>query len=133
MGAGLGGGSSNAAAVLLALPALAGKPIPYPESGSFGRNRSAATFRFSCTAVQRLGLGRGTELYPLPDQPAALALIVVSTGVHVSTPEAYRALGTGDVTNALTSAAESPILREFQTIAWDLAGSIGGSVWINFR
>ena len=64
-----------------------------------------------------LGLGRGTELYPLPDLPAHHAL-VVSTGIHVSTPEAYRSLE-----RSLTSSDDSPILREFQTIAWTLNGS----------
>jgi 4-diphosphocytidyl-2-C-methyl-D-erythritol kinase len=44
---------------------------------------------------------------------------VLSTGIHLSTTDAYRALKRP----ALTSPAESPILREFQTIAWRLAGS----------
>ena len=65
-----------------------------------------------------IGLGRGSELYPLPDLPLHHAL-VVSTGVHVSTAEAYRALGRPG-TDALTSASESPILREFQAIGWSL-------------
>ncbi len=120
MGAGLGGGSSNAAAVLLALPGLAGKPI---ASGQLVRlaetlGSDVPYFLLGGTAM---ALGRGTELYPLPDLPSHHAL-VVSTGVHVSTAEAYQSLKR-DVTNALTSTATSPILREFQTIAWSLEKS----------
>jgi 4-diphosphocytidyl-2-C-methyl-D-erythritol kinase len=119
LGAGLGGGSSNAAAVLLALPALARRPMEWPELVRLAESLGSDVpfFLLGGTAV---GLGRGTELYPLPDLPAHPALIV-STGIHVSTAEAYRALGR-DVTNALTSPADSPILREFQTIASTLAG-----------
>ncbi len=118
MGAGLGGGSSNAATVLLALPALVGRPIPQPELVRLAETLGSDVpfFLYGGTA---LGLGRGTELYPLPDQPSRAAL-VISTGLHVSTSDAYRTLGR-DVTNALTSQADSPILREFQTIAWTLA------------
>jgi 4-diphosphocytidyl-2-C-methyl-D-erythritol kinase len=117
MGAGLGGGSSNAAAVLIALPALAGKPVPMAERVRLAETLGSDVpfFLLGGTAV---GLGRGTELYPLPDQPAHHAL-VISTGVHVSTAEAYRALG-HNVTDALTSRQQSPILREFQTVAWAL-------------
>lgn len=118
MGAGLGGGSSNAAAVLIALPALSGRPLPLPELVRLAETLGSDV-PFFLHGGTALGLGRGTEIYPLPDQPARAAL-VVATGTHVSTPEAYRALGR-DVTNALTSHAESPILREFQTVAWRLA------------
>jgi 4-diphosphocytidyl-2-C-methyl-D-erythritol kinase len=118
MGAGLGGGSSNAAAVLLALPALAGKRVPMPELIRLAETLGSDVpfFLYGGTA---LGIGRGTELYPLPDLPA-YHVLVVSTGVHVSTVLAYHALNR-DVTNALTSPASSPILREFQTISWNLA------------
>lgn len=117
MGAGLGGGSSNAASVLIALPALAGKPIPFPDLVRFAETLGSDVpfFLYGGTA---LGLGRGSELYPLPDQPAR-PVLVVSTGVHVSTPDAYRALAR-EAANALTSPAQSPILREFQTIGWAL-------------
>ena len=119
MGTGLGGGSSNAAAVLLTLPALAGKPISQP--GLFRLAESLGSdvpfFLYGGTA---LGLGRGTEIYPLPDLPA-LPVLIVSSGTHVSTRDAYAALGR-NVRDPLTSPAESPILREFQTIAWTLEG-----------
>jgi 4-diphosphocytidyl-2-C-methyl-D-erythritol kinase len=119
MGAGLGGGSSNAAAVLLALPALLGKSIPLVDLLELAESLGSDVpfFLQGGTAV---GLGRGTEFYPLPDEPARAALIV-STGIHVSTAEAYRALNR-EATVALTSPAESHILREFQSIAWELDG-----------
>ncbi len=119
MGAGLGGGSSNAAAVLIALPALAARPLPLAELVRLAETLGSDV-PFFLHGGTALGLGRGTEVYPLPDQPARAALVVAS-GIHVSTHEAYRALGR-DVTTALTSDAESPILREFQIVAWTLAG-----------
>ena len=120
MGAGLGGGSSNAAAVLLALPKLAGKHISRAELFRLAESLGSDVPFFLCGGTA-LGVGRGTEIYPLPDLPAASALIVAS-GIHVSTREAYAALGR-NVPDPLTSAPESPILREFQTIAWTLDGS----------
>src|SRR5277367_4914292 len=66
MGGGLGGGSSNAAAVLLALPVLLKKPLGIEKlmelAASLGSD--VPYFLLGGTAV---GLGRGTELYPLPD------------------------------------------------------------------
>ena len=125
MGAGLGGGSSNAAAALLALTALAGKQVPFPQLLRLGE-QLGSDVPFFFHGGTALGLGRGTELYPLPDQPPRPAL-VIATGVHVSTAEAYRVLGRqaqgeGDshVTNALTSPRKSPILGEFQVITWNL-------------
>ncbi len=120
MGAGLGGGSSNAAAVLTALPALAGRRIPMADWVRLAESLGSDVpfFLYGGTAV---GLGRGTELYPLPDRPTQFA-VVVSTGIHVSTADAYRALNF-PVTNSLTSPVESPILGEFQTIAWGLSRS----------
>jgi 4-diphosphocytidyl-2-C-methyl-D-erythritol kinase len=122
MGAGLGGGSSNAAAVLLALPALAGRRIKR-ETLSLWAETLGSDVPFFLYGGTALGIGRGSELYPLPDIPA-YHVLVVSTGIHVSTAEAYAGLGRS-VTNALTSARESPILREFQAIAWALESAKG--------
>ena len=117
LGAGLGGGSSDAAAVLIALPALAGKHIPFPDLVRLAESLGSDV-PFFLQGGTALGVGRGSEIYPLPDLPPTIALLV-SPGIHVSTANAYRALNR----TALTSPAESPILREFQTIAWNLAGS----------
>lgn len=126
MGAGLGGGSSNAAAVLAALPALAGRRVPAADLVRLAESLGSDV-PFFLHGGTALGLGRGTELYPLPDQPRQSA-VIVSTGIHVSTSEAYLALNRSEqtaanssVTNALTSPVDSPILGEFQTIAWGLA------------
>jgi 4-diphosphocytidyl-2-C-methyl-D-erythritol kinase len=114
MGAGLGGGSSDAAAVLLALPVLAGRSIPLERllliAESLGSD--VPFFLLGGTAV---GLGKGEELYPLPDLPPRAGLLV-SPGIHVSTPGAYKDLGA-----ALTPAAAK--LLDFQRSAADPLGS----------
>ena len=126
LGSGLGGGSSNGAAVLIALPALAGKRL---EIGELQRLASwlGSDVPFFLYGGTALGLGRGTELYPLPDLPAHPG-VVVSTGIHVSTAQAYRDLERPlledtefqDVMDSLTSPDGSPILGEFQAVAWSI-------------
>ncbi len=66
MGGGLGGGSSDAAAILLALPALAGKTLPTETllELAAGLGSDVPFFLFGGSAVAQ---GRGTELYGLPD------------------------------------------------------------------
>lgn len=90
MGAGLGGGSSNAATTLLAIPALAGKWISFEDLAKLG-TQLGSDVPFFLLGGTALGLGRGTELHPLPDlQP--FPAIIVTPGIHVSTQEAYAAL-----------------------------------------
>lgn len=107
MGGGLGGGSSNAAAVLLALPVLAGRSIPFEKLQELAANLGSdvAFFLLGGTA---LGLGRGEELYGLPEI-AQDPILVISTGLHVSTADAYQALGRG-----LTSPDSSRYSNEFR-------------------
>ena len=90
MGGGLGGGSTDAAAVLLALPELTGKRLAWDRLVEIaaGLGSDVPFFLMGGTAI---GLGRGTELYPIADAKAAHVLLV-TPGIHVSTPEAYRAL-----------------------------------------
>ena len=114
MGGGLGGGSSNAAAVLLALPVLAGVRVRDQELMELasGLGSDVPFFLLGGTA---LGLGRGTEVYPLPEMAAAPGLLV-TPDVQVSTPEAYRALARGP--GELTSAAWSRNMNSFQSFVW---------------
>ncbi len=90
MGGGLGGGSSNAAAVLLALPVLLGKPLKPAKLHEIASELGSDVpfFLYGGTA---LGLGRGTELFPLADAPATRGWLL-APGIHVSTADAYRAL-----------------------------------------
>ncbi|MCX6636382.1 MAG: 4-(cytidine 5'-diphospho)-2-C-methyl-D-erythritol kinase, partial [Acidobacteria bacterium] len=89
-GAGMGGGSSDAAAVLLALPVLAGKRADLETLIELG-GRLGSDVPFFLLGGTAVALGRGSELYPLPDVPARHGLAVMPP-VQVSTPEAYRAL-----------------------------------------
>ena len=111
MGAGLGGGSSDAAAVLLALPALAGRRIAMPKLIELAAELGSDVpfFLLGGTAV---ALGRGTELYPLPDGPARNGLLI-APNLHVSTAEAYRALAP-----RLTTESQQNKIVSFQSRAW---------------
>lgn len=111
MGAGLGGGSSDAAAVLLALPALAGKTIPFDVLHGLAA-QLGSDVPFFLHGGTALGLGRGEELYPLPDQPSARGLLVVPD-IHSATAEAYR-----DLSRTLTSIALQNKLSSFQREVW---------------
>ena len=90
MGGGLGGGSSNAAAVLLGLPVLLGRPLTLGKLHELAAELGSDVpfFLYGGTV---LGLGRGTELYPLADVPATRGMLV-TPGVHVATAAAYQDL-----------------------------------------
>ena len=68
MGAGLGGGSSDAAAVLLALPVLTGRPLPLAKLAELGQ-QLGSDVPFFLLGGRAVGIGRGSELFPLPDAP----------------------------------------------------------------
>jgi 4-diphosphocytidyl-2-C-methyl-D-erythritol kinase len=117
MGAGLGGGSSNAAAVLLALPALTGRRVPMETLSAVGQ-ALGSDVPFFLHGGAALGIGRGSELYPLPDIRAYGVL--VTPGVHVSTPEAYRDLNRPALEHydPLTTGSSPLDTRSFQSLAW---------------
>src|SRR5258708_774478 len=66
MGGGLGGGSSDAAAVLLALPVLAGRRLPLDALTSLGSTLGSDVPFFLCGGTA-IAVDRGTEVYVLPD------------------------------------------------------------------
>ena len=111
LGGGLGGGSTNAAAVLLALPPLIGKPLPLEKLMELA-SELGSDVPFFLLGGTALGIDRGTELYPLPDRPAHPVLII-TPDIHSSTPEAYRALE-----RKAEHPATAAILRNFQEFAW---------------
>jgi 4-diphosphocytidyl-2-C-methyl-D-erythritol kinase len=121
-GAGLGGGSSDAAAVLLALPALAGFPAPLGELTGLAA-ALGSDVPFFLHGGTALGLGRGTELYPLPEAPA-MGGLVVAPEVRIATKDAYQALG-----RKLTTKPRSPMIDKFQALSWLLDRGLSAETW----
>lgn len=113
LGGGLGGGSTDAAAVLLALPVLAGKVMPMETLRDLAA-RLGSDVPFFLEGGTALGLGRGEELYPLPDAPLGPVLLL-APGIHVSTPEAYAALA-----RQLTFHSSSHSINSFRSFVWSL-------------
>ncbi len=113
MGGGLGGGSTDAAAVLLALPVLAGRDLSLGQLVALA-SELGSDVPFFLLGGTALGLGRGTELYPLPDAGPAYGLLV-TPDIHVSTAEAYRALERG-----LTLTVDSNSMNSFRALCWSL-------------
>jgi 4-diphosphocytidyl-2-C-methyl-D-erythritol kinase len=91
MGGGLGGGSSNAAVMLLALHQLWDVPFSVKETLELAASLGADVpfFLFGGTAV---GVGRGSEVFPLPEIMAHHLLLVIPP-IEVSTREVYAAVG----------------------------------------
>lgn len=87
VGAGLGGGSSDAAAALLALSELWTAGLASGELAALAAELGADV-PFFFHGGTMLGLGRGDQLRPLPDRPACWVVLLVPP-FGVSTREAY--------------------------------------------
>ena len=86
--AGLGGGSSDGAAALLAVNQLAGNAVPRHELLQFAARLGSDVAFFLAQAPLALAWGHGERLLRLPPLPAAPALLLTPP-VGVSTAEAY--------------------------------------------
>ena len=88
--AGMGGGSSDGAAVLRALNRLCGKPFSLPELEALGASLGS-DIPFCVAGGTALAEGRGEVLSPLPDLPAC-RFVIVKPRFSVSTPELFSKL-----------------------------------------
>ncbi|MBA3346158.1 MAG: 4-(cytidine 5'-diphospho)-2-C-methyl-D-erythritol kinase [Gemmatimonadales bacterium] len=86
--AGLGGGSSDTAAALLAVNRLAANAVPRHELLQFAARLGSDVPFFLSGALLALGWGHGERLLRLPPLPAAPALLL-SPATKVATAEAY--------------------------------------------
>lgn len=125
MGGGLGGGSTDAAAMLLALPVLTGRAIAWDRLVEIGA-ALGSDVPFFLVGGTALGMGRGTELYPTRDIEAAQG-ILVAPGIHVSTPGAYKALG-----RPLTWGSSSPKISNSQRVALAIGRERIAGDWSEF-
>jgi 4-diphosphocytidyl-2-C-methyl-D-erythritol kinase len=111
---GLGGGSSDAAAVLLALDGMLGLRLGRLGLHPLAR-RLGADVPYFLSGGTALGLARGDEVYPLARQIDA-HLVIVAPGIGVSTPAVFRRLDA-----SLTPRENSSTIYRF--VSSDLDGS----------
>lgn len=114
MAAGLGGGSSDAAAALVAGARLSGRRIE-PRRLTEIAASLGADVPFFLLGGRALGVGRGDEIYPLVDGPRKAVVVVLARGSAVSTAEAYRWLD-----RKLTKAAVAHKIWDSCARSWSL-------------
>lgn len=90
VGAGLGGGSSNAAATLLGLQKLYGVDIPGDQLLALGSSLGADVAFFLVESRSAWATGIGEKLFPVDNFPLVWFLIVFPQ-LHISTQWAYQA------------------------------------------
>ncbi len=112
-GRGLGGGSSDAAAALRGYLRLTRRTLPDVRLIEIAASLGADV-PFFLFGGRALGIGRGDEIYPLPDIAKRALLIVSPFDIHVPTADAYRWLKAP----ALTKSASTPKLWEFCALCW---------------
>ena len=84
---GLGGASSNAVAALLGLERTLKKPLPAVEKLRIAAEVGSDLPLFLVGGTV-LGVGRGEEVYPLPDLPS-IHCVLAAPEIGVSTPKAF--------------------------------------------
>ena len=121
--AGLGGGSSDAAATLHAVNGLAGNAVPRHELLHLAARLGADVAFFASGAPLALAWGRGERMVRFPAPPPAPALVAVPA-VPVATPEAYRWWDDANPAPAL----RGPVVFDAEAFAtWGGIGRLGGN------
>ena len=129
MGGGLGGGSTDAAAMLLALPALLDHPTPLTTLHHLATQLGSDP-PFFLLGGTALATGRGEILESLPDQPNIHG-VLLAPGLHISTPDAYRALSRPSQ-SGLTERSQVGIMERFRSLVRSLHEIQQPAVWARF-
>ncbi|MBK8291213.1 MAG: 4-(cytidine 5'-diphospho)-2-C-methyl-D-erythritol kinase [Flammeovirgaceae bacterium] len=108
MGAGLGGGSSDAAFMLRSLNSLFGLNLSVEQLNTYAA-KLGSDCSFFVTDTPKLGSGRGEILQPTPVSLKGLYLVIVKPTIHISTAEAYASVKPKEPSISLSAILESPI------------------------
>jgi 4-diphosphocytidyl-2-C-methyl-D-erythritol kinase len=111
-GAGLGGGSSDAAATLHSLNALAGNPLAADALMQLGHSLGSDVPFFVSGSPLALGWSRGERLLALPPLPRRPVLVVAPATASV-TADAYRQLAERRARDGYTAPARAMLTSEF--------------------
>ena len=115
---GLGGGSSDAAAALIGMLRLMKKKLPLERLIEIAASLGADV-PFFLFGGRALAVGRGDEIYPLPDGPKRVVLVVSPRNMGVSTKEAYEWVST-----ELTNRPRPPTIWRFCALCWSRPGRV---------
>jgi len=121
---GLGAGSANAVAALLGLEQELGLELPAPDRLQLAAEIGSDVPLFLIGGAV-VGLGRGEEVYPLPDFPSCECVIAVPE-VSVSTPEAFRDWDQRNLTPGANSDTLKRLSRSLASV-WSAPHSSGVS------
>ncbi len=117
-GAGLGGGSSDAAAALIGYLRLTRRKLPLPQLLSLA-STLGADVPFFLFGGRALGVNKGDEIYPLPASVSGSVLVVFPSGIRVPTSDAYRWLNAAAL-DSLTKSAAAHKLSKFCALCWSV-------------
>jgi 4-diphosphocytidyl-2-C-methyl-D-erythritol kinase len=112
VGRGMGGGSSDAAAALIGLLRLSRKSVAMERLLEIAAGLGADV-PFFLQGGRALGIGRGDEIYPLPDVRRREVLVVSPHDIAVPTKDAYRWLS-----EELTNGGGPTKLLQFCALCW---------------
>jgi len=118
VGRGLGGGSSDAAAALVGLLRLTGKRIAAARLLEIASGLGADV-PFFLHGGRALGIGRGNEIYPLPDAARRQVLVISPHDIGVPTKDAYQWLS-----EELTNEEGPTKLMRFCALCWSPQGGV---------
>ncbi len=121
--AGLGGGSSDAAATLHGVNALAAQAMPRHEILQHAARLGSDVPFLASGAPFAIGWGRGERLFRLPAPPPAPALLLIPPA-GVSTSEAYQRLDDGRPQEVRRGAI---VLETDAFTTWGGIGRLGGN------
>src|ERR1700693_2904915 len=116
VGRGLGGGSRDGAAALVGLLRLTGKRIAAARMLAIASGLGADV-PFFLQGGRALGIGRGDEIYPLPDVARRHVLVVSPHEIAVPTKDAYQWLP-----QELTNGDGPTKLMRFCALCWSPQG-----------
>jgi len=121
--AGLGGGSSDGAATLHGVNALAGNAVPRHELHHFAAKLGADVAFFASGAALALAWGRGERQFRMAAPPALPAVVAVPP-TQVATPDAY---AWWDAQNR-SPASRGPVTLDADALStWGSIGRLGGN------
>lgn len=110
---GLGGASGNAVSALVALERLLGKTLAAADRLRIAAEVGSDLPLFLIGGTV-LGVGRGEEVYPLPDLPPA-PCVLATPGIAISTPQAFADWDCARDSTKLTASTPSDRINVFSS------------------